>query len=114
MSAKSKYPQAAETFVTWLTTSEAAQQIVANALNDTPSLASISPKWDDIEFVDPGQQQPVLAELIERSNAVTDPRLSNIDTATGQALEVAIQAVATKSETPEAALETLASTVAGS
>ncbi len=114
VSAKTKYPKAAETFVTWLTTSEAAQQNVANALNDTPSLASITPKWDDIEFVDADQQQPVLAELIDRSNSVADPRLGNLDTATGQALGVAIQAVATKAQTPEAALETLASTVAGS
>lgn len=114
VAAKSDYPEAATTFVTWLTTSEAAQQTVANALNDTPSLASITPGWEDIELVDADQQQEVLAELIERSNSVTDPRLGNVDTATGQAIGAAIQAVATKSQTPQAALETLASSVAGS
>ncbi len=114
VSAKSKAPEAATTFVTWLTTSDAAQQIVANALNDTPSLASIAPKWDDIELVDAAQQQSTLADLIDRSNSVTEPRLGDVDTATGQALGVAIGAIASKSETPEVALEKLASTVAGS
>lgn len=113
VSAKSKYPEAAKTFVSWLTTSEAAQQLVANALNDTASLTSISPNWEDIELVDAAQQQDQLDAIIERSNDVVEPRLSNVDTATGQALGVALGAIAARSESPEDALDQLAATVTG-
>ncbi|MGZ0712629.1 ABC transporter substrate-binding protein (plasmid) [Coraliomargarita sp. W4R53] len=110
---KSKYPKAAQTFATWLTTSDTAQQVVSNALNQIASLSSITPEWDGIDLVEPQVQQPVLDELLSRAAVVTDPRLGNVDTVTGQAIGAALQSVATNSETPQDALATLDSAVAG-
>lgn len=56
----SKVKNAAITFVTWMTTSKEGQQLVANELNDFPSLKGINPDWKSIQLVDPGVQLPVL------------------------------------------------------
>ena len=108
---KSQQPKAAQTFVTWLTTSEDAQQLVANALNDIPSLNGITPTWDTVELVDAAQQQGTLDDLLERASGITEPRLGDINSALGQAIGVATGAVASGSESPRDALSTLQSTV---
>src|SRR6476620_11884607 len=43
VSTKAKNKAAAETFVTWLTTSKAGQQAVADQLNDVPALKGVQP-----------------------------------------------------------------------
>lgn len=110
---KSKHEKAAETFVTWLGTNEAAQQVVSNSLNDISALTNVSPKWSEIKLVDPSKQQSTLTTLISSASKVSEPRLGNIGTALGQAIGVATGAVAGDKATPEQALATLQSSVKG-
>ena len=46
VSTKAKNKAAAETFVTWMTTSTVGQQAVADQLNDVPALKGIEPNFD--------------------------------------------------------------------
>jgi raffinose/stachyose/melibiose transport system substrate-binding protein len=75
VNAKADARNAATTFAVWMGTSEEGQQIVANALNDIPSLTSVQPDWDSIELVNAEAQTPKLQELYERAATVTDNRL---------------------------------------
>lgn len=111
VNAKSKHQKAAETFVTWLTTSQDAQQVVADSLNDISALTDVSPKWSDIALVDATTQQPTLKSLIQTASTVTEPRLGDIGTDLGQALGVATASVAGAKATPQQALDTLQSSV---
>jgi raffinose/stachyose/melibiose transport system substrate-binding protein len=110
---KSKHQKAAETFVTWLGTNTAAQQVVANSLNDISALSSVSPKWPDVKLVDQSAQQESLQTLIGQASKITEPRLGNIGTALGQALGVAASSVAGGQATPTQALTTLQATAKG-
>ena len=56
------------TFVTWMTTSKEGQQLVADDLNDFPSLQGINPDWKTIQLVDPGVQLPVISKLIQQTS----------------------------------------------
>lgn len=108
VNSKSKARNAAATFAVWLGTSTEGQQIVANALNDIPSLTSVEPEWDSIELVDADVQRPKLQELYERAATVTDNRLlPNGDLA--DAIGVAATTLAAGDVTPEEAVKTLQS-----
>ncbi|WP_159085108.1 ABC transporter substrate-binding protein [Planctomonas deserti] len=108
VNAKADARNAATTFAVWLGTSEKGQQIVANALNDIPSLTSVQPDWDSIELVNPEVQRPKLEELYERAATVTDNRLlPNSDLA--DAIGNAATTLAAGDVTPEEATETLQS-----
>ncbi|MGO3884978.1 MAG: ABC transporter substrate-binding protein [Mycetocola sp.] len=107
VSTGASHPQAAQTFATWLGTSEAAQQEVANALNNIPSLSGVTPDWDAIELVDADTQQESLTTLQERASAIVEPRLGDINAELGQLIGDALGAVATGSATPAEALATL-------
>ncbi len=109
VSSKASHPLAAQTFVTWLGTSEAAQQLVADSLNNIPSLRGITPAWDSIELVDAATQVDTLSSLQERASTIVEPRLGDIDAALGQAIGDALGAVAAGDSTPEDALATLES-----
>jgi ABC-type glycerol-3-phosphate transport system substrate-binding protein len=103
---KSDARNAAETFAVWLGTSEKGQQIVANALNDIPSLTSVQPDWDSIELVNPDVQRPKLEELYERAATVSDNRLlPNSDLA--DAIGIAATTLAAGDVTPDEAVQTL-------
>lgn len=110
---KSKHQKAAETFVTWLGTNEAAQQVVANSLNDISALSSVSPKFGDITLVDSSKQQSTLQTLISSASKISEPRLGDVGTALGQAIGVALSSVAAGNATPTAALNTLQSASKG-
>jgi ABC-type glycerol-3-phosphate transport system substrate-binding protein len=110
---KSKHPKAAETFVTWLGTNTAAQQVVANSLNDISALSGVSPKWSGVTLVDPSTQQSTLQSLIGRASKITEPRLGDLSTALGQAMGVATASVAAGNATPVQALTTLQSSAKG-
>jgi len=110
---KSKHQKAAETFVTWLGTNEAAQQVVANSLNDISALTSVSPKFDAITLVDSSQQRSTLQALISSASKISEPRLGDVGTALGQAIGVAVSSVAAGNATPTAALTTLQSASKG-
>jgi ABC-type glycerol-3-phosphate transport system substrate-binding protein len=110
---KSKHQKAAETFVTWLGTNEAAQQVVANSLNDISALSSVSPKFGDITLVDSSKQRSTLQTLISSASKISEPRLGDVGTALGQAIGVALSSVAAGNATPTAALKTLQSASKG-
>lgn len=110
---KSAHKKAAETFVTWLGTNAAAQQVVANSLNDISALSGVSPKFSDITLVDSAQQESTLQTLIGDASKISEPRLGDIGTALGQAIGVATASVAAGNATPKAALTTLQSAAKG-
>jgi ABC-type glycerol-3-phosphate transport system substrate-binding protein len=103
--------EAARTFVAWLTTQEAGQQVVANAINDIASLTGVEPDWDNVELVDQELQQPVLQELIAATATVEEPRLSLVSAEMQEAIGVASTTVADGSATPEEAAATMQATV---
>ena len=76
ISTKAKDKAAAETFVTWLTTSQAGQQAVADQLNDVPALKGIEPNFEEINFVDPATQEAPVKDLLAKVAPVTQPRFA--------------------------------------
>jgi ABC-type glycerol-3-phosphate transport system substrate-binding protein len=112
VNARSKNQEAAKTFVTWLTTSKAGQQVVADQLNDIPALNGIQPTWDKVKLVNQSAQQPNLQKLIKETTTVKEPRLSLVSAKLQQAIGVAATSVAQGSATPEQAAQTLQSTMA--
>jgi len=107
VNSKSRVKNAATTFVTWMTTTKAGQQLVANGLNDFPSLRGINPDWNSIELVNPTVQLPVISKLIQQTSTVTEPREAPLNGAMQQAIQAAATSVAAGQATPQQALETL-------
>jgi raffinose/stachyose/melibiose transport system substrate-binding protein len=107
ISTKAKDKAAAETFVTWLTTSEAGQQAVANQLNDVPALKGIEPNFEEIKFVDPAVQEAPVKDLLAKVATVTQPRFALLNQDVQDAIFQAAQSVATGKSTPEEAANTL-------
>jgi raffinose/stachyose/melibiose transport system substrate-binding protein len=104
---KSRVRNAALTFVTWMTTTKEGQQLVADGLNDFPSLRGISPDWNSIQLVDPGMQLPVISKLIDQTSQVTEPREAPLNAQMQQAIQVAATTVAAGQATPAQAAVTL-------
>ena len=111
VSSKSSHQTAATTFATWLTTSKAGQQVVANLLNDIPSLNGIQPDWTTVKLVTNPVQQPNLQHLIATTTTSTEPRLSLVSANLQQAIGVASTTVAAGSATPAQAAATLEKTM---
>jgi len=107
VNSKSRVKNAATTFVTWMTTTKAGQQLVANGLNDFPSLKGINPDWNSIELVNPQAQLPVISKLIQQTSTVTEPREAPLNGSMQQAIQAAATSVAAGQATPQQALETL-------
>src|SRR5262249_3164737 len=63
---KSKNRAAAETFVKWMTTSTTGQQVVADQLDDIPSLKGITPNSHQIQYVDPTAQTQLVADYLKK------------------------------------------------
>jgi raffinose/stachyose/melibiose transport system substrate-binding protein len=108
---RSSQQAAATTFATWLTTSAAGQQVVANLLNDIPSLKGIQPDWTTVKLVNDAVQRPVLQQLIATTATSTEPRLSLVSANLQQAIGVASTTVAAGSATPAQAAATLSKTM---
>lgn len=109
VSKKSKSIAAATTFATWLGTSQAGQQAVANILNDIPALTSAQPDWASIKLVNPAAQQPALEKLISDAGKSSEPRLATVSADLQTAIGVASTTVAAGQATPEEAAATLQS-----
>lgn len=107
---KSAHRAAAETFVTWLTTSTAGQQVVGNLLNDIPSLNAVQPNWSSVALVNDSAQQSNLQQLIKSTSVSSEPRLSTVSANLQQAIGVASTTVAAGSATPTQAASTLENT----
>jgi raffinose/stachyose/melibiose transport system substrate-binding protein len=107
---KSSNQAAATTFVTWLATSSAGQQTIANLLTNTPSLIGAKPDFGSISLVNPSVQQPALEQLLAQSQKVTEPRqLANSDLATALGTELSTVALGSASPADAAAtMETAA------
>ncbi|GAA4563925.1 ABC transporter substrate-binding protein [Planotetraspora kaengkrachanensis] len=106
---KSKSIAAATTFATWLTTSQAGQQAVADILNDIPALMSVQPNWSSIKLVNAEKQQPALEKLITDAGKSPEPRLATVSADLQTAIGVASTTVAAGQATPEQAAATLQS-----
>lgn len=110
VSAKAQNKGAAETFVTWLATSQAGQQAVADQLNDVPALKGIEPNFEEIKFVDPAQQEAPVKELLAKVATVEQPRFALLSQDLTDAFFAAATSVATGKATPEEAANTLQKT----
>ncbi|HEY2984068.1 MAG TPA: extracellular solute-binding protein, partial [Jatrophihabitantaceae bacterium] len=107
ISTKSKHRAAAETFVKWLTTSQAGQQAIANQLDDIPSLKSVQPNFGSIKLVNPSSQTQPVQDLMTKAGSITEPRESLLSADVQTAILAAATSVATGKATPEAAANTL-------
>jgi len=107
VSTKAKNKAAAETFVTWLTTSKAGQQAVADQLNDVPALKGVQPNFDKIKFVDSATQQAPVKELLTKVTTVTQPRFALLNQDVQDAILQAATSTATGKATPQEAADTL-------
>jgi raffinose/stachyose/melibiose transport system substrate-binding protein len=111
VNSKASHQAAATTFATWLTTSTAGQQVVANLLNDIPSLDGIQPDWSTVTLVNGSVQEPNLQRLIRSTSVRSEPRLSTVSANLQQAIGVASTKGAAGSATPAQAAATLENTM---
>ena len=107
VSTKAKNKAAAETFVTWLTTSKAGQQAVADQLNDVPALKGVQPDFEKIKFVDSATQEAPVKELLTKVTTVTEPRFALLNQDVQDAILQAATSTATGKATPQQAADTL-------
>lgn len=114
VSTSSDVQAAATTFVTWLTATEAGQELVANALDHNPALTAATADWDAIELVNPEVQQPALEELLEMSRATEQPRNRLLSADVAAAIENSSIAVLDGTMTPEEAATTVQAAAEGS
>jgi ABC-type glycerol-3-phosphate transport system substrate-binding protein len=105
----SKNRGAADTFVKWLTTSKAGQQLVANSLEDIPSLKGVNPNFAKAKVVDPATQETPIRNLIKQVATVTQPREALLSADVQNDILAAAQSVASGSATPAAAAQKLQS-----
>ena len=107
VSTKSKNTAAAEAFVSWVTTTTAGQQVVADQLDDLPALRSVQPNFNAIQLVDPSSQTAPVQALVTKVGSVNEPREALLGTDVQNAILAAATSVATGSATPQSAADTL-------
>ena len=107
ISSKSPNKAAAEAFVKWMATSEEGQQVIADQLDDLPALKGVTPNFEQIQLVDPAQQQQPIKSLISQVATVTEPRESLLSADVQNAILAAASSVATGSASPQDAANTL-------
>jgi ABC-type glycerol-3-phosphate transport system substrate-binding protein len=107
VASKSPNKAAANTFVSWLTTTTAGQQVVGNALNDIPALNGVSPDFNAIAMPDKSVQQTPVQSLITTVGPVSEARESLLSSGITTAILAASTSVASGQATPAAAAATL-------
>jgi raffinose/stachyose/melibiose transport system substrate-binding protein len=107
VSTKAKDKAAAETFATWLSTSKAGQQSVADQLNDVPALKGVEPDFEKITFVNSATQAAPVKELLAKVATVTQPRFALLSQDVQDAIFQAATSTATGKSTPQEAADTL-------
>jgi raffinose/stachyose/melibiose transport system substrate-binding protein len=107
VASKSKNKSAAETFVSWLTTTKAGQQVVGNALDDIPALNGVSPDFNTIAMPNKSVQQAPVVNLIKTVGPVSEARESLLSSGVQTAILAASTSVASGQTTPAAAAATL-------
>ncbi len=105
----SKNLAAANTFAKWMATSKTGQQLVANSLEDIPSLKGVSPNFGVTKLVDPATQKAPIVKLIKQVGSVTQPREALLSADVQNDILAAAQSVASGSATPAAAAKKLQS-----
>jgi raffinose/stachyose/melibiose transport system substrate-binding protein len=104
---KSKVEGAANTFATWLTTSKAGQQAVADALDDLPQLLGVTPSWDSIKMPDKSVQESAVKALGVEAGKATESRFRYLNSDVQDAIITAATSVGGGSATPAQAAATL-------
>lgn len=92
---------AAETFVLWLTTTQAGQQNVANAIDLVPALKGVEADWGNLGLVNAEVQVPVFQQLYADAANPVESRNTFMSNETNNALVIAVQQALTSS-TPSA------------
>jgi ABC-type glycerol-3-phosphate transport system substrate-binding protein len=107
VSAKSSQQEAATAFATWIATSQAGQQVVANTLNLIPALKGVGAQWDQIDLVNPDKQLTALQDYQTKAVSSISQRLGNVSADLNTAFRDALIGVASGDVTPEAATQIL-------
>jgi ABC-type glycerol-3-phosphate transport system substrate-binding protein len=107
VASKSKNRAAAETFVTWMTTSAEGQQAIANRLDTTAVLAGAKPDFTTIKFVDPSVQSGPVTDYLDSTATIDEPRFALLNADIENAFLAAAQSVGSGSASPEKAAATL-------
>lgn len=107
VSQKSQNQAAAATFAAWLGTSEAGQQIVADILNNIPSLKGVEPNWDNITLSNPDKQKQPILDVYAAASASSEPRLATVGADLNTAIQIATTEVAGGQKTPQQATDDL-------
>lgn len=107
VASKSKHSAAAETFVKWMGTSKAGQQVVADRLDTTPVLKGIAPDFTTIKFVDPTLQTDPVNAYLKGTVSIDEPRFALLNADIENAFLAAAQSVGSGSATPQQAATTL-------
>jgi raffinose/stachyose/melibiose transport system substrate-binding protein len=90
-----------------MTTTKEGQQAIADQLNDLPSLKGVEPDFGNIQLVDPASQKDPVEKLIEKANAVTEPRESLLNADVQAGILAAATSVATGKSSPQDAADAL-------
>jgi raffinose/stachyose/melibiose transport system substrate-binding protein len=99
INAKAKNPEAAKTFITWLSTTKEGQQKVADAIDLVPALVGVQADWDNLGLISPDIQIPAFQKLFSDAAAVKESRNLYISAETGNAQVIAVQqALSSKSK----------------
>jgi raffinose/stachyose/melibiose transport system substrate-binding protein len=99
INAEAKNPEAAKTFIMWLTATQEGQQQVANAIDLVPALTGIQADWENLGLVSPDIQIPAFQKLFDDAVKTQESRNLYISAETGNAQVIAVQqALASKSK----------------
>ncbi len=93
VNAKSKQRNAAVTFALWLGNTKNGQQVVANNLDEFPTLNGIGVQWDKVTLVNPSVQKPALQGLTKQLSAAIEVRSYGISAQLSAAIVQACQQV---------------------
>ena len=106
VNAKSKVRNAAVTFALWLGNTKGGQQVVANNLDEFPTLNGVGVQFDKVTLVNNQVQGPALQSITEQLGKATEVRSYGIGAQLSAALVQACQQV-TSGEAPSSVVGTI-------
>ena len=100
--------EAATKFAVWLGASPEGQQIIADSLNVVPVLKSATPNWDEVQLVNPEEQNEAVKAYLENAMSNADnPRFGEISADLNQAMMDVLAGVASGTMSAEDAAQEL-------
>lgn len=93
VNAKSKVRNAAVTFALWLGDTKNGQQVVANNLDEFPTLNGVGVQFDKVTLVNPSVQGPALQKITKQLKSATEVRSYGIGAQLSAAIVQACQLV---------------------